>query len=460
MPPFAPSSRGCGPSVPSGDVPHHARWMAGGCCDTVDTPGAPLQTRSRHGLLRWGAPHLGPGSAPRLPHCRHRHRCPRCRHTRWWWMNPCWICPLNRADEMKLTLCRLGCRRWRRPVTLAPRWWWYRGRRRFSLRRMALATRWWRSWEGPDLRCRWPWCMTTYGIISASAQMRWMCASTSLKTSSPASSMMLTGTVCSRQGLGGRCCPWCGRHGGGPPRDTQARSVSRVVALSRVPLHAQNLDLAQTVLGSSCAKVELSQFRDVPPEDDREFFVSAWRWHPNLIQEERIIFIPEPHIPGVVMDDRLPGLRYLVRVRLVAYQDWNTSPGSPDGGGPDDGAGGDDGGAGGDADNTMEDGEVEDWPTPRRDSEDNGSDDSNHNNYHPGMGHCLPAVVPPSVQIGDFSCPLGQRRKARARRSVSMAGQPKFGPGLSSWSAQEERWQDRGVTHFCGNALSLAEGAR
>jgi hypothetical protein len=33
--------------------------------------------------------------------------------------------------------------------------------------------------------------------------------------------------------------------------------------------------------------------------------------------------------PGVVVDDHLPGLRYLVRARLVAYQDWSTPPPSP-----------------------------------------------------------------------------------------------------------------------------------
>lgn len=90
-----------------------------------------------------------------------------------------------------------------------------------------------------------------------------------------------------------------------------------VVALSRVPLHARSLEVAQTVLGPSCAELAFSDFRDRPIEDDREFFVSAWCWHPDYIQEQQVIYIPEPHIPGVLVEDHLPGLWYLVRVRLV-----------------------------------------------------------------------------------------------------------------------------------------------
>lgn len=49
-----------------------------------------------------------------------------------------------------------------------------------------------------------------------------------------------------------------------------------VVALSRVPAHARNLATAQIVLGRSCCEVSLSEFRDTPEDDDREFFVEAW----------------------------------------------------------------------------------------------------------------------------------------------------------------------------------------
>jgi len=51
--------------------------------------------------------------------------------------------------------------------------------------------------------------------------------------------------------------------------------------LSGVPLHARNLDVAQSVLGSACVNPSASDFRDRPAFDDREFFVSAWCWHPS-----------------------------------------------------------------------------------------------------------------------------------------------------------------------------------
>jgi len=48
--------------------------------------------------------------------------------------------------------------------------------------------------------------------------------------------------------------------------------------------------------------------------------VTAWCLHPRLIPDERLIFIPEPHIPDPVEGalEELPGLRYLVRIRVVA----------------------------------------------------------------------------------------------------------------------------------------------
>lgn len=64
-----------------------------------------------------------------------------------------------------------------------------------------------------------------------------------------------------------------------------------VVAISRVPLHAQNLDMAQTYLGTACTVV-ITEFRDRPLIDDREFFVEAWCCHPWLIPSEQVIFIP------------------------------------------------------------------------------------------------------------------------------------------------------------------------
>lgn len=67
-----------------------------------------------------------------------------------------------------------------------------------------------------------------------------------------------------------------------------------LVALSRVPLHARNSTVAQTILGPSCTEVELVRMRDVPDDDDREMFAKAWCWHPHFIRPEQLVFIPEP----------------------------------------------------------------------------------------------------------------------------------------------------------------------
>jgi hypothetical protein len=86
-----------------------------------------------------------------------------------------------------------------------------------------------------------------------------------------------------------------------------------VVAMSCVPLHLQNTTMAQVVLGPSCCDVQLSQFRDILDDDDREFFVQAWCWHPSFIERQKLIFVPEPPALGVYVEPTsAPGLRYLV----------------------------------------------------------------------------------------------------------------------------------------------------
>lgn len=68
---------------------------------------------------------------------------------------------------------------------------------------------------------------------------------------------------------------------------------------------------------------------DVPPDDARELFATAWCLHPHFIPDEQVIFIPELRILGPVeaAAAELPGLRYLVRIRVVAFQDGGaTSP--------------------------------------------------------------------------------------------------------------------------------------
>lgn len=52
-----------------------------------------------------------------------------------------------------------------------------------------------------------------------------------------------------------------------------------------------------------------------------EFFVAAWCMHPRFIPDEKIIFIPEPrvHNPVEAIQVELPGLCYLVRLRLATF---------------------------------------------------------------------------------------------------------------------------------------------
>lgn len=118
------------------------------------------------------------------------------------------------------------------------------------------------------------------------------------------------------------------------------------MGMRRIPLHVRSAATAQIILVPCCANITVVWPEDVPEDDDSEFFVTAWFWHPRYIQHEQIIFVPEPSYPGAneAAWTELPGLRYLVRLRLIAYQDWATPPPSP--GGDDDDA--DEGGDGGD----------------------------------------------------------------------------------------------------------------
>lgn len=100
--------------------------------------------------------------------------------------------------------------------------------------------------------------------------------------------------------------------------------------MTNVPAHARSAEVAQIILGSSCAWVEVA-----PPEalhdddDEREFFVAAWCVHPQLIPDEKIIAIPEPYVHdpcGVlslrleeIIHTELPSLAYLVRLRVIEF---------------------------------------------------------------------------------------------------------------------------------------------
>jgi hypothetical protein len=113
-----------------------------------------------------------------------------------------------------------------------------------------------------------------------------------------------------------------------------------VIGMRRVPLHARSMAVAQIILGRACAQIELAPPEVCPENDDSEFFVAAWCKHPSFIDDEKIIFIPEPNvrIPGhalylhtnEIVLNRLPGLQYLVCIRIVEFQDWSTPPPSSD----------------------------------------------------------------------------------------------------------------------------------
>lgn len=182
-----------------------------------------------------------------------------------------------------------------------------------------------------------------------------------------------------------------------------------LVALRHVPLHVRTAMVAQAILGPCCANVVVVQLRDIPDDDDREMFVTAWCLHPRLIRSEEVIFIPEPPLPDAVEAKRsqLPGLRYTIPIRIVAFQ--HGGPPGALGGGGGDGAGGD----GGD-DLGPPRGPTPDYnPTPRRDDDSDGSADSNYSRCHPGIdfrccavGPTLPTAMEDSVRVGAVLCPL------------------------------------------------------
>jgi hypothetical protein len=189
-----------------------------------------------------------------------------------------------------------------------------------------------------------------------------------------------------------------------------------LLGISRLPLHARSVDTAQAILGAAYANVELTNLRDTAEDDDREFFVTAWCASPALINEDSRIFIPEPLVRGIADEGRqaLPGLSYLVRVRLVAFQDG----GSDNDGGDIHSEGENDPGDGSDRGGASSGPDVDDWPTPRRDSEDN-SPDSNYNGFHPGFASSPAAdALRPSILVGEVRCPLKSPLRSNVRLST------------------------------------------
>jgi hypothetical protein len=67
------------------------------------------------------------------------------------------------------------------------------------------------------------------------------------------------------------------------------------MALRGVPGHAWNEDTGRQILAPACSKIKLSLQSAAGP-DLRSLVVRAWCIHPDLIPQEKIIFIPEPDV--------------------------------------------------------------------------------------------------------------------------------------------------------------------
>lgn len=117
---------------------------------------------------------------------------------------------------------------------------------------------------------------------------------------------------------------WFGDLGGGLRWPAAAPSISECWwGLGASPLHARNVATTQAILGLACTEVDVVCPSDVPADDDWEFFVTAWCLHPRFILDEQVVFILEPRIlsPVEASVSELSGLHYLVRLRLVVFQD-------------------------------------------------------------------------------------------------------------------------------------------
>ena len=111
-----------------------------------------------------------------------------------------------------------------------------------------------------------------------------------------------------------------------------------LVGMKSIPSHARSAVTAQAILGSSGAKVDIANPDAlVDPDDERELFVAAWCAHHDLVLDEMIMAVPEPEEehdgePPLfirsheIIHDEVPALRYLVRIRIVEFQDWHTPP--------------------------------------------------------------------------------------------------------------------------------------
>lgn len=71
-----------------------------------------------------------------------------------------------------------------------------------------------------------------------------------------------------------------------------------LIELRGVPARARDLETAQIVLASAC-----SDLVEAPPQlagnNNAIWYLAGWCTHPNLVPNEKLIFIPEPPAPYV-----------------------------------------------------------------------------------------------------------------------------------------------------------------
>lgn len=118
---------------------------------------------------------------------------------------------------------------------------------------------------------------------------------------------------------------------------------AQLIEFRGIPAHARNISTARIILDTSC-----SDLVEAPPDlvgdDKKTFFVCAWCIHPDLVPQEKVIFIQEPPEqyvesglllrPHEIIHSKHDGLWYRVDIRIVEVQDWNWPSDSSDDGTP------------------------------------------------------------------------------------------------------------------------------
>jgi hypothetical protein len=159
-----------------------------------------------------------------------------------------------------------------------------------------------------------------------------------------------------------------------------------LVGMKGIPSHARSKETAQAILGPSCTNVDIANNEALTdPNDECVLFVAAWCAHPDLIHDEMIITVLEPEeehdgdpplylLSHEIIHNEVPALRYLVRLRLIEFQDWHTP--------------------------SMSSNEGMDFG-----GEDSDSGDSNYNGYHPGFGGGSGGARPRTMRFGGMDEP-------------------------------------------------------